>query len=155
VTALYTVSGSGCTSRLAVEIPAARVDGQTVPGERYTMTLPWSQVTSVRIKDAYVVVYAPGLPANGRHLFGGDAAGAARINAVVARLTRACGAPVSRAAVTSAPAPAPRPAVQAGARDLVAPARPGAYCTFRSLPGLEIAPRHGPYPQSYSYAVFA
>ncbi len=100
-TATYSVSGTGCASRIEVSFPSHQIGSTSHPARTDTHNINWNRVQSTRLSngDAYVVVVAPDQPANGRFLFAGPAA--ATLKAAIDRLVRACGG------TTSVPPPAP------------------------------------------------
>ncbi|MFL9842649.1 hypothetical protein ABS767_16885 [Sphingomonas sp. ST-64] len=109
-TATYSVSGSGCYTRLEVSYPSHQIGATSHPARTDATEFAWSKVQSTRLSngDQYVVVAGPGLPANGRFLYAGSAA--ATLKAAIDRLVRACGGTTGAQAVVAPPAPPSPPA---------------------------------------------
>lgn len=110
-TATYSVSGTGCASRIEVSFPSHQIGGTSHPARTDTHNIAWNKVQSTRLSngDAYVVIVAPDQPANGRFLFAGPTA--ATLKAAIDRLVRACGGAtaVRPPAPPTPPTPAPPP----------------------------------------------
>lgn len=104
-TATYSVSGTGCATKVEVSFPSHEIGGTAHPARTDTHNIAWSNVQSTRLtnNDTYVVIVAPDQPATGRFLYGGAAAAA--LKAAVDRLVRACGGRTSERDLASPPPP--------------------------------------------------
>jgi hypothetical protein len=112
-TATYSVSGTGCASRIEVSFPSHQISGTSHPARTDTHNIAWNKVQSTRLSngDTYVVVVAPDQPARGRFLYAGSAAVA--LKAAIDRLVRACGGTTSIPVVAPPTPPAPpQPAIK-------------------------------------------
>jgi hypothetical protein len=67
-TATYSVSGSGCYTRLEASYPSHQIGTTSHPARSEATEFAWQKVQSTRLSngDQYVVVMAPGLPERGR-----------------------------------------------------------------------------------------
>lgn len=114
-TATYSLSGTGCSTRLEVSYPSHQIGATSHPARNDATDFRWNTVRSTRLanSDQYVVVSGPGLPERGRFLYAGAAAAA--LKAAIDRLVRSCGgtttAPVA-VAPPSPPAPPTQPAIK-------------------------------------------
>lgn len=88
-TAMYTLTGTGCSSRLTIDYPAARRGSSSFAAHTDKHDFDWSRA-STRIDRAYVVVSAPSLGGGQRHVYAGSADGAARLKSAMDRLIAAC-----------------------------------------------------------------
>ena len=106
-TATYSISGTGCSTRLEVSYPSHQIGTTSHPARAETTNFSWGQVRSTRLSngDQYVVVVAPGLPERGRFLYGGTAAAA--LKAAIDRLVRVCGGTTSTQVAAAPPPPSP------------------------------------------------
>ena len=115
-TATYSVSGTGCASRVEVSFPSHQIGSTAHPARTDTHILNWNRVRATRLSngDAYVVIVAPDQPERGRFLYAGTAAIA--LKAAIDRLVRACGGTTSTPVVAppapSAPPTPPQPAIK-------------------------------------------
>jgi len=90
-TATYSISGTGCTSRLEVSYPSHQIGTTAHPARTEATDFNWGKVETTRMSNAdqYVAVTGPGLPERGRFLYAGSAAVA--LKAAIDRLVRSCG----------------------------------------------------------------
>jgi hypothetical protein len=111
-TATYSMSGTGCTSRLEVSYPSHQIGTTSHPARTDATDFRWSTVRSTRLsnRDQYVVVTGPGLPERGRFLYAGSAASA--LKAAIDRLVRACGGTTTVQVAVAPPAPPAQPAIK-------------------------------------------
>lgn len=107
-TATYSVSGTGCSTRLEASYPSHQIGSTSHPARSEGTDFIWSYVKSTRLSnsDQYVVVTGPGLPERGRFLYAGSAGAA--LKAAIDRLVRACGGSTGPSTVV-APPPPPAP----------------------------------------------
>ncbi|WP_422057440.1 hypothetical protein [Sphingomonas sp.] len=110
-TATYSISGSGCSTRLEASYPSHQIGTTSHPARTDTTNFAWGQVQSTRLSngDQYVVVMGPGLPERGRFLYAGSAA--VPLKAAIDRIVRACGGRTSAQVAVAPPAP-PQPGIK-------------------------------------------
>ncbi|MBO9715065.1 hypothetical protein [Sphingomonas sp.] len=109
VTALYSVSGTGCLTEVVIDYPATRAGDETYAAHTDRIVIPWSQAARVTTDGEYIVVAAPGLPEGGRYLYAGTPADAASLAAVMKQLAERCGSRLAAAPAPSAPKAAAAP----------------------------------------------
>lgn len=104
-TATYSLSGTGCSTRLEASYPSHQIGATAHPARTDATDFKWNSVQSTRLSNAdqYVVVTGPGLPEKGRSLYAGAAATA--LKAAIDRLVRACGGRTELQTVAAPPAP--------------------------------------------------
>ena len=108
-TATYSVSGTGCSTRLEVSYPSHQIGTTSHPARTEATDFSWGSVKSTRMSngDQYVVVTGPGLPERGRFLYAGSAG--ASLKAGIDRLIRACGGSTGAQVAAAPPSPPPAP----------------------------------------------
>lgn len=111
-TATYSVTSTGCASRVEVSFPSHQIAATAHPARTDTHNIAWNRVRETRLSngDTYVVIVAPDQPARGRFLYAG--ATAAALKAAVDRLVRACGGTTTAQAIVAVPPPAALPAIK-------------------------------------------
>lgn len=106
-TATYSISGSGCSTRLEASYPSHQIGTTSHAARTEATDFLWSYVKATRLSngDQYVVVTGPGLPERGRFLYAGSTA--TTLKAAIDRLVRACGGSTGTQVVAAPPPPQP------------------------------------------------